>query len=655
MGLKLTPVRVTTTDPDAAGQSQFFALFADLMLAQPERAVRTVSTEARLVALELPPRRAFAVDARDGLEPVALLELGAHGGDGPVEFSYAVDEGAYSPFVGSPRLALSHPLFWLPGPHTVRVRGRRVGAPATLDPEPVRIDFDIAPSDAPTAAPARAQGAGCTLGAAGGAGAPSAGACALFCAFALLLRRRRAAALAALLCGCSEGLTKGDFVSPIDEVGRYSDVALGGETLHLSAYDSTVGDLAYAEVRLSELAKPIAWQYVDGIDPGAPVDTPHGYRHGVSDPGPDVGLYTSIALTRAGEPRIAYYDASSGALKYSTGPGRFSTQVVQAGQGSLRVGLYAALDLDASDVPTIAFMATGVSDGAGGYKSELRLATAHGPRPATASDWTIATVDTTPIPCSGLCPTGTACIKDAMVGGMTNNDPAYAHCLAVNTVACASACSSSQACVNGACSAVESAVGSDLPEGTGLFVSVHRAGGRLLLVYHDHEQGDLKLASGAPGGSFQVALIDGGTASDLGSFASAQAATDGTLHVVYRDVSAGRLLYKMVSPTGAVSPTAEVVDDGVRDDGVHPVGAGADLVLDGATPRVVYQDQTLATLEEARRAGPGWTHASVRPGPAGHGFWPHLVRGGGGFYLTEFTYDRARSGQIGALVITPMP
>src|SRR6185312_3659130 len=111
--------------------------------------------------------------------------------------------------------------------------------------------------------------------------------------------------------GCSHNLGKGDYENPLDEVGRYSDVVFKNGTLYVSAYDDSMGDLAYAEIK--DPSKPIGWQVVDGVDLTEPADTKGGYRGGISDPGPDVGQYTSIALV-SGHPMIAYFDVSNGAL-----------------------------------------------------------------------------------------------------------------------------------------------------------------------------------------------------------------------------------------------------------------------------------------------------------------------------------------------------
>ena len=508
-----------------------------------------------------------------------------------------------------------------------------------------------------TTDPPKAGGCGCDLGGASQSEVAGTSGIVAIALFGLLLARRRLRLLlllAGLVAGCNDTLGKGDFENPVDEVGRWNDVVANNGVFHVSAYDDSVGDLVYA--RITDLAQPIGWQYVDGLDPvSTDGPQPAGYRHGVTDPGPDVGQYTSIALTKSGSPRISYYDVTNNALKYAAQSGRrFTSHTVQAGSQGVLLGLFTALSLDDNDVPTIAFMVTGIADGKGAFKSELRVAVAKGPQPASDGDWTISTVDSTSISCAGRCSSGQACIQAAMVNGMPNGDPSKSTCTPVDAAPCKSMCSDTQACIQGKCTAfLAPPKAPELPDGTGLFTSAHRGQGALTLVYYDHAQGDLKMASGSAG-SFKVGFIDGNDPStDVGQFAAAQLADDGTLHVVYQDALADRVLYKTVQ-NGAAAKMPEVVDDGVRDDGLHPVGAGLALVLDGGVPRAVYQDQALSDVDEAKRMG-NWSHSALRTGIPGYGWWPHLVSDGGKLYLSQLVYDRENgSGALASFSIAPL-
>jgi MYXO-CTERM domain-containing protein len=714
MGLNLLPKSITTTDPDAHGNNQFLSIFADLAVATPLE--RAADTTAQLVSLTLPPTAGFAVTGRGGVVPSATLQLGGRSLDRrALEWSWALDGGAWSPFGQSETLVIRDPRLWLQGRHFVDVRARATGWTASLDDTPARVellvdtvppegsfagDGSITASDrvSPASAllyrwrdggawsdwsptprvalatgriphaevqaqdeagnvgglefhgrttnPPSSSGCGCHVG-----GASPAGGVLAFVLVLGLLGRRRVLLLLALLAGCNEAhLGKGDFEDPLHEIGRYHDIAFGKGVFHVSAYDDSTGDLVYA--RITDPKQSIGWQVVDGIDPTAVADMPGGYRHGVSDPGPDVGLYSSIALTRSGAPRIAYYDVSNGALKLAEGPHPFRVSTVQAGDGkNLKVGLYSRISLDANDIPTIAYMATGISDGKGGFTSELRVATADGPSPSKDTDWKVTVVDSTRIRCGGLCPSGQACIEAAMVNGMPNGDPSQSSCTAT-TNDCNPACATGDACLMGTCVTPEAAPDGDLPEGIGLFTNLFRQPSGLVLVYHDRSQGDLKMASQS-GGSYSVSLLDGGDpATDRGQFCSAEYGPDGTLHIAYVDAIADQLLYMGVS-SASPTPAPEVVDNGLRPDGPHSVGAGASLYVDGSAPEIVYQDQVTSDLLIARGGGP-WAWVPLREGLPGYGWWPHLVSDGKQVWMSHFVYDRAAGNPIGNFVLEPL-
>jgi MYXO-CTERM domain-containing protein len=489
--------------------------------------------------------------------------------------------------------------------------------------------------------PAPASGCGCTVG--GVARTSAAGPIALVVIGLLALRRRRAALLALLVvagAGCS-GLGKPDFANPLDEIGRYSDLAFAtnNKVFHLSAYDDTTGDLVYA--RVTDTTKPLSWQVIDGVDLTAASSDPSDYRHGIADAGPDVGTYTSLAVTRSGDPRIAYHDNTNHAVKYAAGPGHFSVHTIETLDATAtggELGLYTAISLDAMDVPSVAYMVTGLPNGDGSFRSELRLATAHNDSPQASSDWTIAVVDKTAVPCAGLCSTGQVCIQAAMVGGMANGDPAQSKCTAPGT-GCATACSATQACIGGQCTTFLATPKPDWPEGIGLFTQALRdpTSKALTLVYHDRTQGDLKLAV-AQGNSFSTSFIDGNNpATDVGQFCTARFGDDGTLHVAYVDAQSDQLLYRSV--TSGTPSSTQVVDDGTRNDGEHPVGAYASLYAGSGKVDIVYQDEATADLLGV--LGPGtWTRNDISTGMPGYGFFPRLASDGTGLWLSQMVYDR---------------
>ncbi len=733
MGLQITPIAITSTDPDANGTNQYLSIFANISAAPMAEAA--ADTEATLIDLALPETGAFAVGKRGAIEPAATIAVSGRSVAGAaLEWSWSVDDsGHWSPFQTGEVARVTDPQLWLQGRHHVDVRARAAGLPSSLDPTPARVELlvdTIAPigrfDDQPDGtivvsasdnvsqagalryrfdagagftewSPATtlkipggadpssllvqtineagnqgslafhgrttnppASGCGCEIGAAPpieGAGNSTIVLFLTALGVVLVARRKVFALLLALVAGCNSAPGKGAYENPLDEIGRYSDLVVKDGVFHVSAYDDTTGDLAYA--RITDLAKPIGWLVVDGVDTTLPPEMAGGYRSGITDPGDDVGLYTSIALTKNGDPRIAYFDQTNSALKFAAGPWPFRTQTVDTGSGGVAVGFYAAISLDANDVPSIAYVATGISDGNGGFKSELRVATAPSPDPAEGS-WTTTVADTTRISCAGRCGADSACLQAAMVNGMPNGDPAQSSCTPLDDNGCTAGCTSPAVCINNACTTPLVATKSpDLVDGTGLFAQALRgSNGNLQLVYYDHAQGDLKLATQASaGGPWTVSFIDGNDPStDVGQFCSAQLAADGTLHVAYVDAIADRLLYKTVSG-GTPEAMPEVVDDGMRADGPHSVGAGASLLVNGSNERVVYQDQQLSDLMSATRGGTGWNTAPLSTGPAGYGWWPHLVTDGGKTYLSQFVYDRENASPLplGSLQISAVP
>ena len=232
--------------------------------------------------------------------------------------------------------------------------------------------------------------------------------------------------------------------TPIDEIGRYHDVVFKDGTLYVSAYDDTMGDLVYAEIKDPTLIP--SWQVIDGVDLTATPDIKDGYRFGISDPGPDVGRWTSIALS-SGKPMIAYFDVierraqvrarAAAVRRHHRRPGRHRRR--------RRRHVRRASPSTTSGVPTIAYVASGMSAG-DHYTSELRVAIAANDHPA-ASDWSISMVDSTTISCAGRCGGGSACVVPAMVNGMPNGDPSKSTCVAVDAAPCAATCSATQACI----------------------------------------------------------------------------------------------------------------------------------------------------------------------------------------------------------------
>jgi hypothetical protein len=84
---------------------------------------------------------------------VALVDAacpGAHPrGFAGCEFSWSVDGGLWSRWMGGPRLEISPPLLMLPLHHVIEVRAREAGQPASADRAPARVPF-LVDSDPPS-------------------------------------------------------------------------------------------------------------------------------------------------------------------------------------------------------------------------------------------------------------------------------------------------------------------------------------------------------------------------------------------------------------------------------------------------------------------------------------------------------------------------
>jgi hypothetical protein len=178
------------------------------------------------------------------------------------------------------------------------------------------------------------------------------------------------------------------------------------------------------------------------------------------------------------------------------------------------------------------------------------------------------------------------------------------------------------------------------------------------VAYHDRTQGDCKVATETTPGSFSISFVDGNNpTTDVGQFVTARAAPDGTVHVAYVDAVTDRLLYKPVK-SGVAPAGPEIIDDGMRPDGPHPVGSGAALWTDGTTVKVAYQDQLLSDLMLATRTGGSWTRGPATMGAPGFGFYPKIVSDGNKLYVAQFVYNRnpaQADAPLGSLQIAALP
>jgi len=652
-GLSLDVTDITSVDGGA-----FLAVFANLSTAAPRA---RVETRAQLAAIDEPGRDVARDPVRwaSAVGPSATLELG---GDLPeLEWSYRLDGGTWSAWSASPRQTVRSRLLWLAGVHHVEVRARQIGAPASIDETPVMLELPIGDaSEAPRRGPGglfhgSSSGAGCACDGGGGPGA--AAPLALVLAVMLWSRRLRRRArrlgatvwLAAIAClpGCSCGHSApcGDKCVPGEvahgSLGRFTSIAGDGDRVMVATYDGLLGDLVIADA--TDTAKP-RLVVVDGIPSGAAATHDGGYRDGIEDAGPDVGAWTSIALSR-GLARVAYQDRDAGALKYAQETSRehWASYVVDAGTGEA-VGAYASLAIDGDGKPAIAYLAVGNDDGMGHRMTELRLARAGKADPGEA-DWSTSVVTSAPGSCAGLCGAGQAC-----VAGATAADPE--RCVAP-TADCAAACAVGEVCSAKACVAelAEPKV-AELATGTGLFASlVALPDGRLAIAYHDRVKRALTLAVETAAGTsvFAQTVLDAPPGGDRGMWASAAVDAAGTIHVAYQDALGDQLMY---TTWNGAPGRPEIVDDGERmGDRTHGVGAAAALYLIGGAPAIAYQDGLDADVYVATRGTAGWSTTAVATGPVLDGFSISATTGHGGSPVLAWGALDQTGDPIGQLVV----
>jgi hypothetical protein len=431
-------------------------------------------------------------------------------------------------------------------------------------------------------------------------------------------------------------------------VAGYNDSAVS------SSFSGLYGDLVVGKYDTAKMQ--VAWESVDGLPPPLPAGTcpqydSTGWRQGQSDPGPDVGLWTSLQLGSSGNPMVSYYDATNQALKFASYNGtKWTTHTVSQAMGS-DIGRYSKM-LVVSGNPVIAFLV--MEPGTmGKIRSKARLATGNVAVPASATDWTLtdAAVDENG-PCrQAFCAGSDLCITE------TNT------CLTPGT-GCAASCGgdagATQMCVNnnGAplCGTPISSSYIDIyPNAYADYISLANGPKGLGIVVYDRIHGNL-LGVTQQSGTWQTTILDGETGSrepssgpdggisavdtgDVGVGADLFIDSSGDWHVSYVNGSLETLQYLTVP--GGTNPASkpEVVDDGTAlagqafADGLHIVGDDSFLAVDSSgVVTITYQDATAGTLRVAvGTAGSGGAHTwaqKVAAQPSRFaGFFSHFIPG----------------------------
>lgn len=279
-------------------------------------------------------------------------------------------------------------------------------------------------------------------------------------------------ALVTMAAGCGRNKNgAGD----IDDIGSHASMAIDAEgRLHVTSYwkarkvsanrDEDVGALVYAKGKVSKDGTVDfgGWKVVDGDE----------RREG----GKNVGLYTSLALDKAGNPHVAYYDKSSGDLKYA----RLVADEweIETVDSAGNVGGYASLVLENGELPRIAYYDFDLGD--------LKFAARSG------ASWNVMVVDGSTEYDAGkfasLASDGNGGLAIAFYDA-TNGDLGY---------------------VTGTASGFGTPEWIDTAGDVGKWPSLAFDLGAPRIAYQDYTSQHLKLAKRNGGGSWQLEIVDDG-------------------------------------------------------------------------------------------------------------------------------------------------
>ncbi|HET6610594.1 MAG TPA: MYXO-CTERM sorting domain-containing protein, partial [Kofleriaceae bacterium] len=293
-------------------------------------------------------------------------------------------------------------------------------------------------------------------------------------------------------CLCDDDLKFGD-------VGPHTTLAIDASgDAWVASYNKTYGDLMIAHHPGAGRIPQEEWLFVDGVPDGPVVKKGSTIRHGIADPGDDVGAYADIAVTADGTVFVSYFDRTHGDLKLLYGtPDAWEIITVDAGAaddgaGNYEIaGQYTQLLIKTDGRPAIAYMAEVGT--AAGITSELRYTVAQTATPTGPDQWNTLVADS-----AALAP-----VSDDAV-----NIPPIAR-------------------------------------GVGLFADMTQlSDGSPAIAYYDRANGDLKLAVfDATAQSFGTPVVLAGSSTDAGWYPAVTADADDVLSVSYVDASSTDLLF----------------------------------------------------------------------------------------------------------------
>ncbi|MFW5741465.1 MAG: MYXO-CTERM sorting domain-containing protein, partial [Myxococcota bacterium] len=425
-------------------------------------------------------------------------------------------------------------------------------------------------------------------------------------------------------------------------VGSYTSAAVAPDgTIWIAGYNEAdwEGNVSYGDLVVGTWnGSSVDWEHIDGVPDEEVDDTVYdteSWRGGLDSAGPDVGQWTSLQLDESGHPRVAFWDVTNKALKFTFYDGSsWTTSTVFQEEGT-QAGRYAEM-LMIDGTPVIAFQVIESGDNSHAT-SKVVLARAGTATPSGPGDWTFedVAVDAS-TPCRDhLCPDSQKCFLHTLQCAERTSD-------------CDPKCASGTGCLNGSCYDLLDGTKLDTyPDAIGGYIAMAKGPqGELGIVYYDRIRGNLMQARQEQG-AWVTALLDGQSADDppqdtgdVGMGADLAIDESGAWHIAYVDGFEETLKYMNLAPNGTEIVGIEVADDGTGtddgtfEDGRHVVGDDAAITVSAAGDvRIAYQDATAGTLRwtVGVPAAAGTAHTWSRKVIAQSGF--------GGFFPQQIMVD----------------
>ncbi len=355
---------------------------------------------------------------------------------------------------------------------------------------------------------------------------------------------------------------------PPGEIGWPGVLVGSGSGLTHVAYDRRYGDVVATRYAGAPPHAPTVTRWVLGLpEAGAVVGDPLGPRQGVAEPGPDVGRRLAAVALDQGAVALVARDTTHDALIYAewAADGSVSQHKLGAFAG---IGEAVALAL-VGDKPAVAAFVPAAPQANPATPARVIVWQAKQAHPTDAIHWQPIEVDSQVVSapvaqCGGPCPSGQQCVVKGAVS------------LCVTPSKDCTSCILDQVCHAGQClpKAVGLAPLDGEPQGRGASLALRvLTSGQLALAAYSSSSHDLALYR-RTGDSWSKDLVTAAqvpaSAGDVGRFVQIIEGDGGELWAVCQGGD-GRTLLLVRQGTAGIH--SEVLDDGVRKDGLHRVGA----------------------------------------------------------------------------------